>query len=100
MKMQITKHAYEKAKQRLSWNKRTMNRMIPKVMESGVDATEYAQGEFKKYIENKVERYPSCDKIIVHGDVLFFISKDSVVTLYRTPSSLIKYTKYITNKSE
>lgn len=71
----ITKHAYERAKERLGWNKKTLKRMLPKVIDCGTYADDikgFVKGWAQRKKDNKLN---SIDELILYGNSLFLFKK-------------------------
>ena len=97
--MEITKHAYSKAKERLSWKRSTLDRMVGKIYLSGTKV-EDTRGQMLKFLNVKIERYPEARELRVYGDILYIFSRGRLVTLYPIPSELIKYVKFNKTKKK
>lgn len=90
--MQITVHAYTRARERLSISKKSLDRLAEKALNFGVKETE-TKAKLKKYLEEQFAPYPDSHARI-YGEVLFiFCGKDCdrLVTLYQLPHELKKY---------
>lgn len=94
METQVTLHAYERAKERLSLSKKSLDRLVEKALKFGVKETE-TKAKLKKYLEEQFKPYPDSHARI-YGEVLFIFcgeSCDKLVTLYQLPQELKKYIK-------
>lgn len=90
--MEITSHAYQKARERFKWKNKTLDRMAEKAFEEGMEHSE-TKSNLKKYISHKWKMYKSCNNTRIYGENIFFFHNDRLITLYRLPQELIKYTK-------
>ena len=86
----ITDHASDKAKERLGWNRHTLERMLPKIYFQGAKNGD-TKGRLKNFINDKVERHPDVNKIRIYGENIYFFSGRRLVTLYRLPTDYIKH---------
>lgn len=94
MEQLITNHAYNRAKERLNLNRKSLERLVEKALKFGLKETE-AKAKLKKYLEEQFKPYPDSHARI-YGEVLFIFcgeSCDKLVTLYQLPQELKKYIK-------
>ena len=94
VEFKITKHAYERAKERFKWKPKTLDRMVPKAFENGITHAE-TKGQLKKYLDSLWHRNKSVNNIRIYGEDVYFFSDYTLITLYRIPSDLTKNLKYI-----
>ncbi len=92
-KFTITEHAYERAKERLSWRRKTLNRMAKKAFYGGLKHKD-TKGKLNKYISNLYLQYRTANNIRIYGENVYFFTDCHLITLYRMPQELIKYLKY------
>ena len=90
--MRITNHAEIRARQRFSWKRRTLDRMSRKVFKYGIKP-EDTKSKLHKYIVGLQKDYPHANNIRVYGQDIYFFNNDCLITLYKLPQELIKYTK-------
>ena len=89
----ITKHAYEKAKERLRWNTKVLDKMAQKAFNKGIHHKD-TKGSLNKFITKVWFRYKSCNNIRIYGENIYFFSGQTLITLYRLKTKLIKHIKY------
>lgn len=92
MKVIVTKHAYDRAKERFKWNTKTVNKMALKALKEGTEHHE-TKGKFKKYISSLWARNEVCNNIRIYGENLYLFTDNILITLYRCPQEYIKYLK-------
>lgn len=88
----VTEHAYEKGKERLSLNKKSLEKLAIKAFEKGLKHADM-KAYLKKYIDKVYLRNRTANNIRIYGEVLFIFTDDRLVTLYQIPNNLKKYTK-------
>lgn len=93
----ITNHAYENAWKRLKWSHDTMDRMLHKILSDGYDPKD-THGKLYDYLASKRKMYPNASAKI-YGEIVYFFDDNRLVTLYQLPTALVKYVKYIREKS-
>ena len=79
---EISQHAFDRAKERLGWKKRTLKRLIQKIYRSP-NVLKLAGGAFKKYLLQKRRLHPQTREVRVHGENLFFFAGNVLITVYR-----------------
>jgi len=85
----ITDHAYDMAKNRLSMNRGSFEKLSEKAFILGVNHSEVA-GNLKKYIDSKFLSQRSANNIRIYGENIFIFSKQTLITVYQVPTSLKK----------
>ena len=78
----ITEHAYQRAKERLRWNKKTLDRMTVKAYNNGDHHTE-VKGELGNHIENLLIASKNANKIRLHGGIAYIFAGAILITIYR-----------------
>lgn len=96
--MHITKHAYERGKDRLGWKKNTLKRMTKRAWKKGLTYCD-TKGQLKAFVDKKKQLYPFVDAIRIYGENIFFFSEGSLITLYRLDNELIKLVNVLQNVS-
>lgn len=89
----ITNHAYERAKERLSWNARTLDRMAERAFLEGVMHKD-TKGSLNKYVAKLWFKYKHTNNVRIHGENIYFFSNNTLITLYQLPNELRKHVKY------
>lgn len=85
----ITDHAYDKAKERFSFSKPALERVAGKAYREGITHSS-SSGNLKKYITKLWFDYKKADNIKIYGEIIFFFSKNILITVYQIPHSLRK----------
>ena len=86
----ITKHAYDRAKERLGWKKSTLKRMTDRVIENGVTHRE-TNGHLRKYLNKLYHQKGKANNMRIYGDVIFVFHGKTLITIFKLPTNLIKY---------
>ena len=86
MDITITKHAYKRAKERCGWSKSSMNRMISRIYERGIDIKDI-KGALRPWAEVKLES-GGMKESKIYADTLFVIKGGMLVTLYHLPGKV------------
>lgn len=89
----ITDHAYERAKERLGWKREVMDKMASKALNLGIKHKD-TKGSLNKYITKLWFEYKSCNNVRIYGENIYFFSGNTLITLYRLDHKLIKHLKY------
>ena len=88
--MEITQHAYDRARERLGLNKNSFERLVEKALISGRKANTF-KGIIKKYLDKLSITYKTSP--VVYGEYLLFFVGEKLITTYQLPSNLKKYLK-------
>ncbi len=86
----VTTHAYERGKERLSWNKKVLDKMAEKAFIDGVKHQD-TKTHLHKYITKLWHRYKHANNVRIYGQNIFFFSNNVLITLYQLPNDLRKY---------
>ena len=92
-----SEHAYKMAKERLSWNKKTLDKMIIRAFEDGIKHSD-TNGQLNKYITKLWFKHKSANNIRIYGEDVYFFNNKKLITLYRLSNQLIKHIKKLKNK--
>ena len=87
--MYITRHAFDRAKERLGWKPAALERMLPKVLEDGVYHAQ-TKGHLKKWLSGKFFMHKATDARI-YGQHAFFFKGNNLVTILHLPPELKKF---------
>ena len=85
----VTDHAYHMAKERLSMNRVSFEKLSEKAYLLGVNHSEVA-GNLKRYIDKKFLSQRSANNIRIYGENIFIFSKQTLITVYQIPLNLKK----------
>ena len=88
--IEITEHAYDRAIERYSLNRKSFTRLAQKAFEKGKKQSDL-KGKFKRYVNYLAKEYKSTP--IVFGEFLFFFKGEVLITTYQTPPEFKKYLK-------
>lgn len=91
-KIDITKHAYERAKERLNLSKKSLDRMAIKAFKYGIEKGE-TKGKLRTYLDNLWMSEQKANNIRVYGENVFLFCDTSLITLYQLTNQLRKYLK-------
>jgi len=89
----VTEHAYEKAKERMNWKPKVLDKMMQKAFYKGIQHKD-TKGTLKKHITKLWHRYKFCNNVRIYGENIYFFSNKRLITLYRLNNKLIKHLKY------
>ena len=87
--MKITKHAYDRGKDRLGWKKNTLRRMSKRAWRRGLTYLD-TKGKIRDFVNDKKKNYPFVDAIRIYGENIYFFSEDKLITVYRLNNDLAK----------
>ncbi|MEM8527681.1 MAG: hypothetical protein AAGG68_23770 [Bacteroidota bacterium] len=85
-----TDHAYARAKERLSWSKKTLDRMMPKVLNEGYRHAQ-TKGKLKKYITQLYKKENPANNIRIYGENIYFFNSNVLITVYQLENDLKRY---------
>lgn len=91
----ISRHAYQRLKERVGWNKKTANRMLKKVVDCGKVYSEMPKA-FKRWVSEKVHDGFSPAESRIYGENLFLVDESShiFVTVLPLPVEIRKQIAY------
>lgn len=92
--LHITEHAYERAKERLSWNTKVLDKMAEKAYNEGIKHAD-TKGQLKKYVDKIWFKHKVCNNIRIYGENIFLFGNNRLITIYQLPNELRKHVKYI-----
>ena len=95
-KLLISGHAYNRARQRISWNRNALNRMTVLAYTNGLRRYEL-KGRLKHFINDQMAGYDKPSVIRIHGEIIYIFRHQTLVTLYQIPSELRKCLYYHRN---
>lgn len=88
--IEISQHAYDRALERYSLNRKSFTRLVEKAFEQGKRQNDL-KGKFKRYVSYLAKEYKSSP--IVFGEFLFFFNGNRLITTYQVDSQFKKYLK-------
>ena len=92
-KLEISNHAYKRARQRISWNRNALNRMTVLAYTCGIRRYQL-KGRLKHFINDQMAGYDKPSVIRIHGEIMYIFRHQTLVTLYQLPSDLRKCLVY------
>lgn len=92
----ITKHAYERAKERLRWKHKVLDKMAEKAYLDGIKHKD-TKGSLMKYLTKLWFKYKHCNNVRIYGENIYFFSDNVLITIYQLPNTFKKYLKISTN---
>lgn len=66
----VTRHGYERMKERMGWNKNAARRMSQRAYREGV-GVKNVNGALQRFIESKDEHYPENNIIKIYGNAVY-----------------------------
>ena len=94
-KIILTKHAKDKAKQRLGLNASALGNLAYAAFTLGTQQIN-TKGKLKKFLEGKHLNHNNNDAR-VYGENVFFFTGTRLITVYQLPNDLRKYVKQKAN---
>lgn len=91
--MDITKHAYKRAKKRLRWSKETLNKMAATSLEKGLSHSD-CKGRLNRYVTRIWNKNKNANNIKIYGENIFIFRDLILITIYRVPNNIAKCIKY------
>jgi hypothetical protein len=89
----ITEHAYDRAKERLSWKPKALDKMAEKAFSEGIQHKD-TKGSLHKYITKLWFQYRNANNIRIYGENVYFFIGNKLITLYQLPNNLRKHVKF------
>lgn len=88
--MLITEHAYLRASERLSLSRDSLNKLSERALNSGLSASNFKHGKFKRYLDHLYFKYRKANNIKIYGDVIYLFRNKVLITLYQLPNEFKK----------
>ena len=95
--MDITRHAYKRAKERCGLNKKALNHLLPIAIEKGLTQGD-CKGNLSKWVTKVYFSYRNGTNMRIYGEYLFICDDRKLITIYSVPNDLKKSVKYILEK--
>lgn len=89
----ITDHAYQRAKERLSWGKETIERMAKKAYFEGIKHKD-TKGKLNKYITSLWSERKTANNIRIYGENIYLFSRNVLLTVYHLDAKMRKTLKH------
>lgn len=74
----ISRHAFDRMRERNGWNKKTALRMVKKVYDNGLSPEEY-DGEYKSWVMLRSKKHPGCT-LKMYGNTMYVFDNNVLVT--------------------
>lgn len=85
-----TKHAFQRAKERLNWSKKTLKRLINQIEQEG-DRYNDPKGKLRRFVKEQNADHGSGTKLRLHGENLFIFDGYLLITIYKVDDYLLSY---------
>jgi hypothetical protein len=85
--MEISKHAFDRAKERLNWTKQVLEKMAFLAFNNGLKHRD-TKGKLKKYMDKLWFDYKFCNNARIYGEVMYFFKGEVLITVYQIPNNL------------
>lgn len=86
----VSAHAFERGKERLGFNEKTMQKMALKAYISGIKHSDTV-GDLKKFVSNLYNVQKNANNIRIYGEIIYLFSNSTLVTVMHLPNELKKY---------
>lgn len=93
----ITDHAYARAKERLSFSKKALDRIAQKAFDAGIKHNQTV-GSLKKYIDSISINQQRPGNVIIHGTILFVFKDIFLITVYQLPTVFVRASNKIARR--
>ena len=95
----LTHHACKRARERLSWNHSTLERMSGRAFELGLK-TNNTGGRLKRYLDGVWDNHKEANDLRLYGETLFVFSNHRLITIWHLPPDLRPLAKVVRSKIE
>lgn len=85
----ISNHAYDRAKERLGFDKKATDKMAVLAYGHGTKHGD-AKGRLKKYIDKLFLEHRTANNTRVYGEAIYLFHNQTLITIYRLPNNLKK----------
>jgi len=93
----ITKHADERADERMSFNHKTLEHLLPKVLSEGINSS-MVKGKIKKYLDFLYLSHKThANNIRIFGEFVYIFMGETLITIMNLPNEHKNYKKYLKN---
>ena len=89
----ITDHAYDRAKERLSWKHSVLDKMAEKAFLEGVTHKD-TKSHLSKYITKIWFQHRTANNVRIYGENIYLFHNNTLITIYQLPNNLRKCVKY------
>lgn len=85
--MNITDHAFARAKKRLGWNAAALKRMVDKALNQGITHAQ-TSGRLKRYLDKLYLSHENGTKLRLYGEHVFIFSDSALITVLHLPNRM------------
>jgi hypothetical protein len=85
----ITKHAFERAKRRLSFTKTALLKMAWRAFHWGITSAE-TKGFLHKYVDKLWATEHTANNVRIYGEVIYLFADNTLITVFQVPCELRK----------
>ena len=97
IKVNITKHAKKRMKERCGLNEKSSDRLAERAYDNGLKHSDL-NGNLKKWVDGLYLKYQTGNQIRLYGDKAFIFHNAILITVIQIPSNLVKEKIKIENK--
>lgn len=90
--IEITNHAFDRAKERLSLNRKSFQRLAEKAFSDGLKHSD-VKGRLHRYLDKTFLEYRQASNIRIYGENMFLFRDNVLITVYLVPNELRKNLK-------
>jgi len=87
--IEITNHAYERARERCSLKEKSLNALATKAYEHGLHHKD-TSGQLHKYITKLYLTHRNANQIRVYGEYVYIFNNQILITVFCIPNNLKK----------
>ncbi len=84
----VTTHAYERAKERLSWSRKVCKKEAIRAYQYGVRHPEDTEKIYEALLTHLGVKDKTSDRVVIKDEIIFIFSNRLLVTLYKIPNEL------------
>ena len=99
MKIQVSRHAEKRMRERCGLNKKAVERMAEKAYHHGIKHSE-TKGKLNKWISGKYLAKGKANNIRIYGDKAFVFCDDVLVTVLQVPRVIVKDMEYLVRREK
>jgi hypothetical protein len=81
----ITDHAFQRAKERMGFDRKATERIAMKAFVAGKRHTQ-CKGQLKKYLDTLYLQYQVANNMRVYGEAIYLFANNRLVTIYNLPN--------------
>ena len=97
MKIQVSRHAEKRMRERCGLNRKAVERMAQKAFDKGIKRSQ-TKGNLNKWVTGLWSRNKSADNIRLYGDKVYIFCDNVLVTVMQIPRDLVKDMEYLVRR--